>query len=76
MAYLSRQVTEIFPNLQIQNKKKRRLSEVRTGIGQGRGRYHVNWKSNRRDGGSGRGGVGRGGNKDCPYINWNGVDIQ
>ena len=35
--YLSGQVTEIFPKAQVKNKKKCRLSEVRTRQGQERG---------------------------------------
>ena len=40
VAYLSVQVTQIFPNAKIENKKKRQLSDVRTGQGGGRGHGH------------------------------------
>ena len=81
VAYLSFQVTKISPNTQIENKKKRRLSEVRTGQIQGIGHGSGRWKSERCDGVSGHviggyGGGGCGGDPDLPYNNRNGVHIQ
>ena len=78
VAYLSGQVKKIFLNAKIENKKKRRILEVRTGQILGRGRGIC--KSNILNGGSGcgRGGHserGRGNDMDHPFNTWNGVDI-
>ena len=76
VAYLSGQVTEIFTNTQLENKKKRRLSEVRTKQRRGTGHGCGNCQSNRRNGGSGRGSGGRGGDTNFPYNTWNYAGIQ
>ena len=83
VTYLSAQVTEIFPYAQLEGKKtfKRRISELHTERGQGRGRGHGRFS--RGGGGGGRGGRGGRGGVACdehddpavPYNTFNGVDI-
>ena len=79
-AYFYSQVTEIFENAKIKNKKKRRIPEVITTPWQSRGHGRGLWQSDRCNGGNGHGIVGCGGRgcvggPDRPYNTWNGVDI-
>ena len=86
VAYLSREVTSIFPNAQLESfKKKRKISAAKDG-GPGRGRPGGRGGGGGRGDGPGgrpgragrRGGRGRGGRSDpaTPYNTWNGVDIR
>ena len=75
VAYLYGQVIKIFPNENIEDKNKHRLSEVSNGQGRGRGCVHGRCQNDRCDGGggSGRGDHGGGrhvGSLDLPYNTW------
>ena len=79
VAYLSAQVTEIFPMDQLESKKsyKRRISEIRSGRGGGRGRGRGKFQQGGGQGGrDGRGGSGGHNDPAVLYNTFNGVDIR
>ena len=82
VTYLSAQVTEIFPNAQLESKKtyKRRISELDTGSrGRGRGRGRGCFQQGGRGGRGGRNSGSVRGGQDDPaeqFNTFNGVDIH
>jgi hypothetical protein len=77
VAYLSGQVTELFPNAQLDNKKKRKVSEVNGGRGRGRGgggRGRGRGRFQRGGHGAGRG--GRGSDPERDFTTFHGINIQ
>ena len=78
VAYLSGQVTELFPNAQLENKsKKRRVSEVAGGRGRGCGnKSHGRGRFQRGGHGSGRGGRGNGSTPERDFDMFHGINIR
>jgi hypothetical protein len=76
VAYLSGQVTELFPNAQLENKsKKRRVSEVTGGRGQGRG-GRGRGRGRFQRGGAGRGGRGNRSGSERNFDTFHEINIR